>query len=471
MDETESVESLLKKTLNQYRIIYFETINHSILGTMKLDFKNPKTGIPYDNIVFAGANGTGKTTILKIISTMLTRDSKNEIDYKTNRGSELYKLKRSFLSGTILLRMVREKNDTLDIKYLNGEISYRTRVLGQPHSSAFRIANIESRDSLKTDTYKTINHLIEKDSKVALQILTLNPMGLTKENMPNIKLRILSEFLLETFKMRISFLPSDDDIDNRNNAHIPQIINDDIGSAFSIEDLSSGEREILSRMLFILKNDNFNDFITVFIDEPELSLHPRWQKEIMSAYKSLFSKCKDYPQFFIATHSDHVLQKMFEDENTLIIKLEKGFLPEKISRVENGQILPRISLGEIKWSIFGLATIDFHNYLFGYLQTARIRDNEGNEINYSSKARYVSDMDEVFELLQNNLGIDSSWKNERKERTLPVYIRNQIDHPESDDREPNIDYDRLQDSIKYMIEIIKNNVIQEEFGEKIITIS
>ncbi len=45
--------------------------DHPILGSLELDFTNSNTGLPFDNIIFAGENGTGKTTILESISTFL----------------------------------------------------------------------------------------------------------------------------------------------------------------------------------------------------------------------------------------------------------------------------------------------------------------------------------------------------------------------------------------------------------------
>ena len=45
--------------------------NHNVLGNLKLDFTN-KDGTVYDNIVIAGENGTGKTTILETLVNFLS---------------------------------------------------------------------------------------------------------------------------------------------------------------------------------------------------------------------------------------------------------------------------------------------------------------------------------------------------------------------------------------------------------------
>ena len=55
--------------------------NHPILGNLELDFTNPATGEPFNNILFAGENGCGKTTILESISTFLNLGSFENFEY------------------------------------------------------------------------------------------------------------------------------------------------------------------------------------------------------------------------------------------------------------------------------------------------------------------------------------------------------------------------------------------------------
>ena len=45
--------------------------NHPVLGNLELDLFNSTTGQPYQTIVLAGENGTGKTTVLETISRFL----------------------------------------------------------------------------------------------------------------------------------------------------------------------------------------------------------------------------------------------------------------------------------------------------------------------------------------------------------------------------------------------------------------
>lgn len=55
--------------------------NHPILGNLEIDFVNPETQQPYSTIIFAGENGTGKTTILETISNFLCIGSFNPFDF------------------------------------------------------------------------------------------------------------------------------------------------------------------------------------------------------------------------------------------------------------------------------------------------------------------------------------------------------------------------------------------------------
>lgn len=68
--------------------------------------------------------------------------------------------------------------------------------------------------------------------------------------------------------------------------------------------LSSGQRCILSMLLGIA--GSIGDESLICIDEPEISLHPRWQEEVIELLQVCFSGYKGC-HFFIATHSPQVV--------------------------------------------------------------------------------------------------------------------------------------------------------------------
>jgi predicted ATP-dependent endonuclease of OLD family len=69
-----------------------------------------------------------------------------------------------------------------------------------------------------------------------------------------------------------------------------------------INNLSSGERQILilfTFLAFIAKSGS-----VFIVDEPEISLHPKWQSEFMAAFLSL---CPTNTQLLLATHSPEIV--------------------------------------------------------------------------------------------------------------------------------------------------------------------
>ena len=62
----------------------------------------------------------------------------------------------------------------------------------------------------------------------------------------------------------------------------------------SINELSSGEKQIVFRGGLILQNlSKLEDSIMLF-DEPEISLHPNWQMKIVDYYKKMVTDIEGY---------------------------------------------------------------------------------------------------------------------------------------------------------------------------------
>lgn len=191
-----------------------------------------------------------------------------------------------------------------------------------------------------------------------------------------------------------------------------------------LQELSSGEQQIVFRGTYLLRDIKKTLNGTVLIDEPEVSLHPRWQKEILTYYQNLFKvNGEQKSQIFIATHSPFIVEAALKDkENTLIIVLKNN--NGKVSTINLDQsnfVLPTPTLAEINYEAFNIASKDYHNELYSYLQ-----DLIG--------LHYISDVDKS---LLNSGMITEELKCESKNptnirikyHTLPTKIRNHIDHP------------------------------------------
>lgn len=86
----------------------------------------------------------------------------------------------------------------------------------------------------------------------------------------------------------------------------------------SLRRASSGEQCMLVIMLGIAGHITNNSYI--FIDEPEISLHPEWQDKFMILLSEAFSPYQSC-QFIIATHSPQIAANLYE-KNSFVTTLE-----------------------------------------------------------------------------------------------------------------------------------------------------
>jgi len=88
----------------------------------------------------------------------------------------------------------------------------------------------------------------------------------------------------------------------------------------SFFNLSSGQKSIINTLLGISSVIENNSLVC--IDEPEISLHPEWQDEIIQKLQEVFYETKGC-HFLIATHSPHVVSGL-NSENGFILDLENN---------------------------------------------------------------------------------------------------------------------------------------------------
>jgi predicted ATP-dependent endonuclease of OLD family len=69
-----------------------------------------------------------------------------------------------------------------------------------------------------------------------------------------------------------------------------------------IDNLSSGEKQILILFTYIKFNEKLGKLF--IIDEPELSLHPKWQENFLSGIQSILPV---NTQLIFATHSPSIV--------------------------------------------------------------------------------------------------------------------------------------------------------------------
>jgi len=105
------------------------------------------------------------------------------------------------------------------------------------------------------------------------------------------------------------------------------------GTQFEAAAASSGERELLT-YLFAIYALNVRDAVIV-VDEPELHLHPRWQRTLFDLFDRLSRETGN--QFVLATHSptfispasiQYVSRVYIEEQKSHIIRLNSAHLPD-----------------------------------------------------------------------------------------------------------------------------------------------
>lgn len=87
----------------------------------------------------------------------------------------------------------------------------------------------------------------------------------------------------------------------------------ELDNAISSDKLSAGEKQMLSFLCY----NTFSHGRAIFIDEPELSLHPDWQRLLIPTLLK-----QNNNKFFMATHSPFLYTKYPEKE--IIIDINKG---------------------------------------------------------------------------------------------------------------------------------------------------
>lgn len=183
--------------------------------------------------------------------------------------------------------------------------------------------------------------------------------------------------------------------------------------------------------------ENKSQGLFLCVDEPEIWMHPKAQQQLAEALNTISAT----EQVFIATHSPYMLQAFNVDpkaatkskkqiEDKLYICLGPGE-PRSDSRFEPSKDLGHIhpgnpSLAEITYFAFQMATPEFHNELVGYIQ-AKLG---------------ISTLAPLDKLFVQDYGMSQVYKRFDSRcldwnccaiacETLPIHIRNLIDHPES----------------------------------------
>lgn len=415
--------------------------NNDVLGNLQLNFTKPD-GTAYNTIVIAGENGAGKTTVLETVSTFLnlgTIEPFEEIIYEVN-GTEYsicpaesnanlgFHKRKNIADGTeTKVNSNRNNNfatiasDDLDIRHYGcAYTKARSGFSTQPiKSSTTQQLDDNKYEDDKADDFTRIKQLlidIKFQDNSAWDKECAKGGGMTYAQFQSTSKTHRFQNAFNAFFNSLTY----DGIDIESKEEIKVVFTKN-SKLIPIDRLSTGEKQIVFRGAYLLKNSNNLDGGIVLVDEPELSMHPKWQEKIFDYYRGLFkSGDTQSAQMIFATHSEYVIRSALKDPNNVLVIIltdENGTIKgDKINDV----VLPNLNAAEVNYLAFGVKSIDYHIALYGDLQAQT--GNSGIQAIDS----YIESQPEYSATLHEK--IDTTHGHYK---TWPTYIRNAIDHPDS----------------------------------------
>lgn len=451
--------------------------NHPVLKNLEFDFEK-------DISLLVGENGCGKTIFLeelfKIISGGITIwndhiDRKIEIEFSSEEKSSLsldvdiivFDSKDEYGEAWNKIKIFNQSN--LDIsgsimpKIQDGQINKQLKCAYSTVEINFALQNIDSVKATSTDneekpkTKSSIN-LATEIAQLLIDIKAQDDAESAKWMKSNEGINIevpKVEGKLDRFKKVYSKMFEGKelcDIRPENGTQKILFRNTSDNREFPIENLSSGEKQIVYRIGYLLRNLKTLSGGLILIDEPELSLHPRWQIKFIEFLQEVFSdKNKINMQFVIATHSPYLLKSSLLPEVDVIsfTQKNKNVEIEKLNKQSWSLFKNGPTLGEINYYAFYLPTPEFHNELYGHLKEEKQAYEEKDIEKY-----FISKGCEQnkFWIKINNQGEPQPAEN----KTLMTFIRNTIHHPENTEN-TIFTYEELKTSIETMIKLTKTN--------------
>lgn len=351
---------------------------------------------------------------------------------------------RYYVSYKLLDNKIRQnlKKELNEIKiFLNNYIGKKENknifipTLRTAHSIFYKKQNSETYTKIADDIFKeTIikNYKIDEEKTEIFTGLTLyNEIVNARNNTKDVRSRFESfeKFISDHFFQgkKIDIVAKLDIYKKNKQNDETELINVYIdGGSKDLYELGDGIQALIILMYKIFMCE---DNSLIFIDEPEINLHPGMQRLFLEQITNNEVLKKKNLTYFISTHSNHFLDLTIEKDNISVFLFNKVLEDDKpkfiVKNVNDGDNSPLQYLGVSNSSVFlancsiWVEGISDRNYLKAFLK-AYCRDNKG-------KIYPKEDIDFAFiEYAGSNIDHYNFDKEELREKINAFAINNKI---------------------------------------------
>lgn len=323
---------------------------HPILGDAEFDFCD-ESGRAANMVIIAGENGVGKSKLIEALYNFASKESNGSsftVNYEIDSIDRQTVVQGSYWGGWSTVdiatsqRLSGDALNKLCAIFSEVGINYRS-------SSDIRSVTSLSLDS-SPGSYRTSSNLAGEIKQLLVDVQALDDQESSrvyreaKAQGKDLNL-VKIDSRMERFSRAFSHMFTDlkyDRIENSNNHKVVMFKKN--GVDVPLDDLSSGEKQIVFRGCFLLRNKGATKGAVVFIDEPEISLHPEWQKKILGFYRKIFTDTEGNlsSQIFVVTHSPFIIHgEDRENDKVIVLQRDSDGKIEVVSRPEYYTIGPQ----------------------------------------------------------------------------------------------------------------------------------